>query len=190
MSSTAAPFGLLPVEHMTGGEIRSRGFPGGIASAYNTAIGNGDPVIFITDGTFTRAANGGLIDGVFAGCEYTDSFGRRQVRSSWPASTTATDIIAYVWIDKQIIYRMQANGSLAKSSQGDCADIVLGTVNAQSGNSTTALSSSLAGAGNSAQMKIVGLYQMTGLNAWGDAYTEVQVIINEPGLSFIPGNAV
>lgn len=190
MSTTSAPFGLVPDTHMNGGEPRPRGFPGGIASTYGTTIGKGDPVILVTGGTFTRAANGGLIDGVFAGCTYKDSAGRYQESPQWIAGTTATDITAFVWIDKSIIYHMQANGSIAATGLGDAADIVLGTVNPQSGNSTTALSSSLVGAGNSAQMKIVGLWQSPGINAWGDAYTDVLVIINEPGLAFIPGNAV
>lgn len=189
MSATAAPYGLIPTEHMTGGEIRPRAFPGGIASAYASSIWKGDPVIFVTGGTFQRATNGGLIDGVFAGVEYDDSTGARHVDPFYPTTTTMTNVVAYVWVDKNIIYRMQCNGSLAQTAMGDAADIVLANGSNLSGNSKTPLSSTLVGAGNSAQLKIVGLYQDQA-NAWGDAFTDVLVIINEPGLSFIAGNAV
>lgn len=189
MSAVAAPYGLIPEEHMTGGDLRPRGFPGGIASAYNSSIWKYDPVIFVTGGTFQRATNGGLIDGVFAGVEYDDSQGRRQILPYYPTTTTMTNITAYVWVDKQIIYRIQCNGSLAQTSMGDAADIVLANGSSLSGNSKTPLSSTLVGAGNSAQLKIVGLW-LSQDNAWADAFTDVLVIINEPGLSFIAGNAV
>lgn len=189
MSATAAPYGFIPAEHNTGGELRPRAWPDGIATGYGTSIWKYDPVIFVTGGVFERAANGGLVDGIFAGCEYDDSTGAHQISARWPASTTATNITAYVWTDKNIIYRCQCNGSLAKTAQGDAADMVLANGSNLSGNSKTPLSSTLVGAGNSAQFKIVGRW-LSQDNAWGDAYTDVLVIINEPGLSFIAGNAV
>ena len=189
MSTISAPYGMRPAWHLGGGTIRSIAFDGGIASTYNTSLGEGDAVNLVTSGTFASSAAGTLIDGVFHRVQYTNSAGDVVVGQYWPASTTATNITCWVYIDKQIVYQIQSNGSIAITARGDCADIIVGTVNTKSGNSTTQISSTLVGAGNSAQLKIIGAPQGTN-NAWGDTYTEVWAIINEQGLGFIPGNAV
>lgn len=187
MSSTDSPFGLRPAFHQRGGTIRP--FTAPIASAYGTSIFSGDAVRLVTAGTLERAAATETIAGVFAGCDYTDAAGNRQTSPYWPASTTATDIVGYFIADPDVIYEIQATGSLTSASVGDAADLVVGTGNTKSGQSTSEISTTLAGAGNSAQLKIVGLGKSAN-NEWGDAYTVVQVIINELQPAFTPGNAV
>ena len=87
--------------------------------------------------------------------------------------------MAYFYNDPNIVYEIQADGSLAQSSIGDMADLS----NTTAGSTTTGLSqctlsTTLAGAGNSAQMLIRDLAPYPD-NEWGDAYTIVRVTINE-----------
>ena len=115
------------------------------------------------------------------GVEFTDTTGRRRVSNYWPASTAyqTGSCIAYVWDDPLVVYEMQAAGSLTQASIGEQFDIT----NATAGSNVTGLSqctlgTTAAGAGNSKQMRVVNLAPFPG-NAWGDAYTVVQVQIAE-----------
>ena len=99
----------------------------------------------------------------------------------WPASTayTSGSCVAYFYNDPNIVYEIQADGSLAQTAVGDMADLS----NTTAGSTTTGLSqctlsTTLVGAGNSAQMLIRDLAPYPD-NAWGDSYTIVRVTINE-----------
>ena len=84
-------------------------------------------------------------------------------------------MIAYIIDDPNQKYKIQANGSLAQTSVGDEADFV----NPGSGSgvwSTAQISTTLAGAGNQAQLRILGLATDV-TTAWGDNYTDVVVEI-------------
>lgn len=172
MSATSSPFGFRPADNPTG---TSRSKPYTIASAYGTALYKYNPVILNTNGTITAGTTGADLLGIFAGVQYTDSTGKPTWSNYWPASTTATSITAYVWDDPDLIYDVQANGSVAQTAIGDQADCV----NPTSGSSSTGLGSSglnstLAGAGSQGQFRIVG-FNLDPNNAVGDAYTTVQV---------------
>jgi len=180
MSSTNAPFGLRPAFHPSGLD-RAQALAGGIASAYNTDILKGQPVKLNSSGVIVVAAAGDSFQGAFAGVEWTDTTGRRRVSNYWPANTAYTtgSCVAYFYNDPNIVYEIQADGSLAQTSIGDQADLS----NTTAGSSTTGLSqctlsTTLVGAGNSAQMRIVDLAPYPD-NAWGDTYTVVRVTINE-----------
>lgn len=180
MSATSAPFGLRPAFHPSGLD-RAVALTDGIASAYGSDILKGQPVKLDTGGTIVPAAAGDAFLGAFAGVEWTDTTGRRRVSNYWPASTAyqTGSCIAYFYNDPQIVYEVQAAGSLAATSVGDQADLSNTTAGSTTtGLSAATLSTSLAGAGNSAQMRIVGLAPYPG-NNWGDAYTIVRVQINE-----------
>lgn len=172
MSATLAPFGFRPADHPTG---NARAKPYTIASAYGTAIYKYSPVILNTNGTITIGTTAADLIGVFAGVEYTDSTGKPTWSNYWPASTTATNITAYVWDDPDLIYDVQANGSVAQTAVGDQADVVNpGNGSTSTGLSSAALNSTLAGAGVQAQFRIVG-FNRDPNNAIGDTYTVVQV---------------
>ena len=180
MSATSAPFGLRPAFHPSGLD-RAVALTDGIASAYAANILKGQPVKLNTSGVIVVAAAGDSFQGAFAGVEWTDTTGRRRVSNYWPTGTAyqTGSCIAYYYADPLIVYEIQCDGSLAQTSIGDQADLS----NTTDGSTTTGLSqctlsSTLAGAGNAAQMKIVGLAPYPG-NAWGDAYTIVRVTINK-----------
>lgn len=190
MSAVFTPQGLYAPRYRYSGQlVPTFSRRGGIASAYGTAIGIGDPVKALTAGTFDLAAAGESISAVFAGWLPEDSSVYEQTH--WKAGTTYTKTPQFLFwpIGDNIVYSIQANGSLAFTSLGDAADHVAGTVNANSGKSTAYLSTSLAGAGNSAGFKIVGLREEPG-NAWSDTYTIVDVIVNEVNLGLVRGNAI
>lgn len=181
MTATAAPFGLSPVRHITGGIVPPpRAIPDGVASAYGSNIPFGAPVILATNGTLTIATTAADIIGVFAGIQYVvNATSLLTIQPNWVASTTylAGTCTAYVYDDPGIIYQMQSNGSLAAAAVGDQADFVNpGSQNSTTGYSVAALSSSLAGAGVQAQMRIVGLVPRID-NAWGDSFTIVETMI-------------
>lgn len=175
MPATLAPFGFRPAYNPIGLE-RAKKYT--IASAYNTAIYKNNPVILNTNGTITVGTTAADLLGIFAGCEYTDTAtGKRVVSDYWPASQAASDIVAWVYDDPNNVYEVQANGSVAQAAIGDQADVVNpGTGSASTGLGTSALNSTLAGAGVQAQFRIVGFGQALD-NAPGDTYTVVQVQI-------------
>lgn len=180
MSSTNAPFGLRPAYHPSGLD-RATVLVDGILSGYSTAILKGQPVKMDTSGQIQVAAAGDAFLGAFDGVEWTDTTGRRRVSNYWPASTAyqTGSCNAYFYTDPNIVYEIQAAGSLAQTSVGDMADLS----NTTAGSTTTGLSqctlsTTLVGAGNSAQMRIINLAPYAD-NAWGDSYTVVRVTINE-----------
>jgi len=179
MSATSAPFGLRPAFFPTGLE-RAQALANGITSAYSSDILKGQPVKY-NNGVINPVTSTEAFVGAFAGVEWTDTTGRRRVSNYWPANTAyvAGSCVAYFYNDPNIVYEIQAAGSLAQTAVGDQADLS----NTTSGSTTTGLSqctlsTSLVGAGNSAQMLIRDLAPYPD-NAWGDAYTVVRVTINK-----------
>ena len=176
MSTTNAPFGLRPSFHPSGLD-RAVALANGIASGYSTGILKGQPVALNTSGNIIAATAGSAFQGAFAGHEYTDLTGRRQISNQWIANTAYTtgSEVTYYYSDPAIVYDIQADGSLAQTSIGDQANFT----NIAAGSTTTGLSqctisTSLVGAGNVGDLRIIGLYNGVD-NAWGDAYTVVQV---------------
>lgn len=190
MASVFLPQGFYSPRRMNGDHVRLMALRGGIASAYNTAIGIGDPIKFVTGGVIEKCAvTEALVAGVFAGWLPEDA--SVYEKTYWAANTTYVKPPVVYWYPvEDVVYSVQAVGSVAQTAIGDAADPVAGTLNTNSGKSGAYLdTANLVGAGNSAQWKIVGLRQEPG-NTWGDTYTIVDVIANEVGLAFRPGNAI
>ena len=184
MSATYAPFGLKPVYHPSG-IIRTLNYTG----AYDDAVTfySGTPVALSSSGTASEITVAGntpsattRLMGVFQGVEYTDASGRRTV-SKWfgPALGTATDIIFWITDDQEIVYEVQANGSLPDTSVGqefNFTAVTSGQIigNGGLGTSTAALSTTDVDTGDQGQVIVVGLGREI-TNAWGDDNTIVQV---------------
>lgn len=136
-----APYGFRPHRHLTGGDSqRTRQYP--IATGYATAIGEGDPVALISDGTITVAAAAARVLGVFRGVSYTAADGSQVYTNRWPASTAATNIKADVIDDPMVTFRVQSGGTPTSANVGELADHVTGTPSAFTGTSTAYLNSS------------------------------------------------
>jgi hypothetical protein len=180
MSSTNAPFGMRPAFHPSGLD-RAIALTDGILSAYSTDILKGQPVKMDTSGQIVVAGAGDAFLGAFAGVEWTDTTGRRRVNNSWPANTAYVtgSCIAYFYSDPNIVYEIQAAGSLAQTSIGDEANLSNTTAGSTTtGLSQATLSTTLAGSGNNLQMRIIDLAPLVD-NAWGDAYTVVRATISK-----------
>ena len=150
-----AHYGLVPV-----GLIGGRPFTGAtrrmkIASNYGTAIGKGDLVKRVNDGTIERdgsttafPATGTL--GIFMGCSYTDpNTSQLTFNNSYPASTVASDIEAFVADDPDLIMKVAICSSgttmatLGRTVIGNKTSIISNTLSTINGRSKLAASSSI-----------------------------------------------
>lgn len=175
MSSTAAPFGLKPVYHPSG-EIRP--FTTSILAAYSTHIFQYSPVK-LAAGVLNLAAATDRAIGSFVGVQYTDATGRRVFSNWWTGDANATDVMAWYTQDPWTVYEIQGTGSIAQDDIGEQAD--WSTNDTNSGSTVTGLSNVSLGtpaAGASNGLRIIGIAQGPD-NAWGDAFTIVQVQISE-----------
>ena len=184
MSASSAPFGLRPAFHPSGLD-RAQALANGIPSAFNTDIFKGQPVRYQTTaiggtlGTITPATTSGAWSGAFAGVQWTDTTGRARVSNYWPANTAYTtgSCVAYFYNDQNIVYEIQADGSMAQTTIGNEFTFTNVTV----GSTTTGLSqctlgsATAVGNGSQGQMRVVDIAPYPG-NDWGDAYTIVRVV--------------
>lgn len=189
MSATSAPFGLRPAFHPSGLDrafalangIQAVSTSGNVSAGYASNILKGQPVKMNTAGYIEVAGTGDPFLGAFAGVEWTDATGRRRVSNYWPANESfqVGSVIAYFYQDANIVYEIQAAGSLTQAAIGDEFDIT----NETAGSTTTGLSqatlgTSAAGSGNAKQMRVIDIAPYPD-NAWGDAYTIVRAVISE-----------
>lgn len=176
MPSTSAAFGLRPAFHPSG-IIRPTAMT--IESGYNANILQFQPVKIGASGTIEASSATAEIVGTFMGVEFTDTDGRRRVSNKWTAALAATDIVAYVTTDPAIVYEIQADSSLVVTDIG--AQFDFDSITA--GNTTVGLSQAMLDVASkttsgNAVMRVVNLAPEIN-NAWGDAYTIVQVQISE-----------
>lgn len=158
MALSASPFGFAARKHPNG---KNRANTYTITNSYATAIGYGDAVLLNTDGTL-NIGTAGTVDliGIFAGVEYIDATGKPVISKNWPGTQTgATNIKAYVYDDPEEVYEVQvATGGTGyvQTVIGAQANLVAGTVNAATGQSTMALNATPIAAASQGQFRIVG----------------------------------
>jgi hypothetical protein len=182
MSSSNAPFGLRPAFHPSGLD-RAQALAGGIASGYAANILKGQAVKYLASGGVINVVTGTeAFSGAFAGVEWTDTTGRRRVSNYWPTGTAyqTGSCIAYFYNDNNIVYEIQADGSIAQTAIGNEANLT--TANLAAGSTTTGLSqatlsTTLVANGNQGQMRIVDIAPLVD-NAWGDSYTVVRTVVS------------
>jgi hypothetical protein len=179
MSATSAAFGMRPAFHPSGLD-RAQAIANGITSGYATNILKGQPVkIDVSTGAIVVAAAGDAFVGCFAGVEFTDTTGRRRVSNYWPASTSATEIVAYFYSDPAIVYEIQTNATIAQTAIGQEYDLASTTAGSTTtGLSACMLSTTAAAANASAQMRVIDIGPYPD-NAWGDNYVIVRAQIAE-----------
>ena len=125
MATSATPNGAEPVNTLSAsgsysGKVRHIK----IASGYATAIFYGDFVKLVAAGTLEKAAVttsvvAGTV-GIFVGCSYTDpSTSQLTFNQQFPASTAASDIMAYVVDDPKLVFKMQADEAIAQTGLGN-----------------------------------------------------------------------
>ena len=127
MANKDAPFGLKPVRMMggapySGGQSRYR-----IASGATTPIFQGDLVTQLTAGVLGRHAATGTVPvvGVFNGVSYTDpTTGEQVFKNYYPGSIAASDIVANVIDDSNVVFEVQADDTFPVADLFGNFDIV------------------------------------------------------------------
>tara|TARA_R110000824_G_scaffold95197_1_gene229070 strand:- start:1021 stop:1653 length:633 start_codon:yes stop_codon:yes gene_type:complete len=151
------PYGLKPV-NLIGGQSfagASRLIP--IASAYATGIFYGDVVQYKNDGTLiitTLQNNTSVVAGVvgvFLGCTFTDpNSGQKTFRQDYPASTTASDIMAYICDDPSTLFKaVNVTGSTADGAASGLLPLAKTRATTISCNAELVLNTGLTSTGNS-----------------------------------------
>jgi hypothetical protein len=177
MSSTSAPFGFRPVYHPSGLD-RAVALAGGCASTYGTAIFKNQPVALDTNGNIIVATAGSAFQGSFAGVEWTDVSGRRQISNQWIAGTSyqTGSCIAYYYSDPIIVYEVQSTATLAQTSIGDQANMSSATAGSTFTGLSAAMLGTVVGASSQGDYRIIDIAPYAD-NAWGDPYVIVRVQI-------------
>lgn len=129
--------GLTPARMIGSGPDNSGLNAYSIASGYATGLGKNDPVKLAADGTIVRATNDSAdAIGVFMGVSYTDSAGNKVFSKNWPASTTATEIVALVDDNPNRTYFVKAEGPVPLVQRGDIFALNLTAPDTNTGQST------------------------------------------------------
>jgi hypothetical protein len=182
MANVNAAFGLVPIRHMSGNAPRANKYT--ITSGLAENIFTGDLCILTADGVITpHTATETNNIGVFAGVSYTASDGSYVYSEYWPSGTTATEIIAYVYDDPYIVYKIQSAGTPAQTSIGECADVVAGAGSTTTGRSGFSLNGTMSN--GTATCKILALHD-TPDNSMAQ-YAVLEVLINEHVLKATAG---
>lgn len=181
MANKDAAFGMKPVRMIggapyTGGQSRYR-----IAANYGTSIFQGDMVAQVTGGTVEVHADGGTVPvvGVFNGVQYTDPTSGEQVFSNYyPASTNASDLIAFVIDDPDVVYEVQADAAFPVADLFGNFDIVYTTAgNTLTGISGAELEVSTGATATTLPIKAIDISQDPNNSDVGSANTNVLVVI-------------
>lgn len=185
MASTAAPYGLRPVNLIGGQPYAGSTRLIKINNAYAANIFYGQPVsvnasgVVIADtGTSNVAATG--VVGVFVGCTYTDPNLKYKIfKQYWPTGTVATDAYAYVVDDPDVVMQIQADDAVAQTALG--ANIGFSTFSGDTatGNSNTSADAASLATTATLPLRIVGFVDGPD-SVVGDAYTDILVKWNMP----------
>jgi hypothetical protein len=189
MATTASPYGLKAVNHIGGTPYAgsTRLLP--IASGYDLNIYNGSVMELNTGGTVEAIEDIGSnadpfpdgVIGVFVGCTYTDpNSGNITFSNYWPADTVATDALAYIIDDPDVVFMAQADATVAQAGLG--ANVPLAAVQSTStgstvnGNSNTAIDADAVLTATVA-FRIVGFVDSP-TSTVGDAFTDCLIKFN------------
>ena len=180
MATSATPNGAEPVNTLSAsgsysGKVRHIK----IASGYATAIFYGDFVKLVAAGTAEKAAVttsvvAGTV-GIFVGCSYTDpSTSQLTFNQQFPASTAASDIMAYVVDDPKLVFKMQADEAIAQTGLGNNVSAVSTAGSTTIGRSKNALDGGSVATTNTLPLRVLEFVE--GPNSTvGDAFTDCLV---------------
>lgn len=174
MATTAAPLGLQPI-NLIGGRVYAgavRHFK--IASGFGTNIFNGDIVKLVTAGVVEKDTGTTACTpvGVFVGCAFTDPNSEQMTfKQYWPASTVASDAVAYVVDDPDVLFKIQADGAVAQTGLGANFAVVQGSGSTSTGNSAVSLDASTVATTNTLPLRLIDFWTSPD-SAVGDAYTD------------------
>jgi len=151
MATSYQPFGLNPIGRLDSGSLEPmRQLP--IKSAEATSIVKGDVVKLVSSSNKTTVAK--MTDtgdtttevpivGIFMGCRYTDpNTNQLTFSQTFVGGTVASDAMAYVVADPNVIFEIAADGAVANENEevfGSNFALVQGTANTTLGISRVGL---------------------------------------------------
>ena len=180
MATSATPNGAEPVNTLSAsgsysGKVRHIK----IVSGYATAIFYGDFVKLVAAGTVEKAAVttsvvAGTV-GIFVGCSYTDpSTSQLTFNQQFPASTAASDIMAYVVDDPKLVFKMQGDEAIAQTGLGNNISAVNTAGSTSIGRSKNALDGGSIATTNTLPLRVVEFVEGPSSTV-GDAFTDCLV---------------
>lgn len=183
MASTATPMGARPIGSLVSAAFNSKITHYSIAANYGTSIfygdfvkwADGNPNTTIQKDTGTTALTP---IGVFLGVSYTDpTSGQSTFSQHYPASTNASDIMAYVSSDPFLVMQMQSDEALTQDDLGKNVAVVQNAGTTLIGTSKNAVDGSTAATTNTLPLKIIDFVDGPD-SAIGDGFTDVLVMFN------------
>jgi hypothetical protein len=175
MATTATPYGFRPVGLLGGGSWSDSIRHISIASAYNTQIFYGDAVKLVNTGTIEKDAGTATMTpvGIFVGCRYTDpNTSQLTFAQQWTASLTASDAFAYVVDDPNVVWQVQADGTLAQTALGNNIAVTQTAGSTAIGTSKNSVTISTIATTKTLPLRIIAF--VDGPNsAVGDAFTDI-----------------
>ena len=176
MAASAAPYGAKPIGTLSAsGSFTGKVQHIKIASGYDTLISWGDFVKLVAAGTIEKDAGTTTATpvGVFMGCSYTDpTTSQPTYAQMWTADVAASDAMAYVLTDPNILFQMQGDGAITQAMLGSNFAIVVTAGSTTIGRSKNAVDQSTSNTTNTLPLRIVD-YVDGPDSAVGDAYTDV-----------------
>ena len=181
MAASAAPYGAKPIGTLSAsGSFTGKVQHIKIASGYDTLISWGDFVKLVAAGTIEKDAGTTTATpvGVFMGCSYTDpTTSQPTYAQMWTADVAASDAMAYVLTDPNVLFQMQGDGAITQAMLGSNFAIVVTAGSTTIGRSKNAVDQSTSNTTNTLPLRIVD-YVDGPDSAVGDAYTDVIMKIN------------
>ena len=177
MATSATPSGAEPVDTLSAsGSFTGKVRHIKIASGYSTDIFYGDFVKLVSSGTVEKAAVttsvvAGTV-GIFVGCNYTDPTTQQPTYNQYyPASTAASDIVAYVVDDPDLLFQMQADEAIAQTGLGNNVSAVNTAGSTSIGRSRNALDGGSIATTNTLPLRVVDFVDGPSSTV-GDAFTD------------------
>lgn len=181
MAASAAPYGAKPIGTLSAsGSFTGKVQHIKIASGYDTLISWGDFVKLVAAGTIEKDAGTTTATpvGVFMGCSYTDpTTSQPTYAQMWTADVAASDAVAYVLTDPNVLFQMQGDGAITQAMLGSNFAIVVTAGSTTIGRSKNAVDQSTSNTTNTLPLRIVD-YVDGPDSAVGDAYTDVIMKFN------------
>ena len=159
MSATAAPFGLRPVGNLGGTYNGSfRQYP--VLSSYSTRICFGDVVKLVDGGSTTTiekdtGTSTATPIGIFLGCRFIDVSTKQLTFSQQWSGAAHTEGMVYVADDPNILFEIQADGTVNDDDLAANAALVQGTSSSALGISRVSLDISTAATTAALPIRIV-----------------------------------
>jgi len=181
MATTATPMGAEPTDTLSAsGSFTGKVRHIKVASGYSTAIFYGDFVKLVNTGTVEKDTGTTTATpvGVFVGCAFTSpTTGELTFSQYFPASTAASDIVAYVVDDPNVLMRMQSDEAIAQTGLGNNVAIVQTAGSTSIGRSKNAVDGSSIDTTDTLPLRIIDFVDGP-TSAVGDTYTDVIVKFN------------